>query len=76
METTGTKSKTFMDLIVWQKAHGLVLSIYGLTKGFPQSEMYGLTSQPVKKSMIYSLLSSGFWVLSPILCASSTSSPV
>ena len=39
------KSKTFSDLIVWQKAHNLVLDIYRITKKFPKEEMYGLTSQ-------------------------------
>jgi four helix bundle protein len=39
------KANSFRDLIVWQKAHELVLSIYQITKEFPRSEMYGLTSQ-------------------------------
>ncbi len=39
------KSKTFTDLIVWQKAHELVLEVYKLTSKFPKSEIYGLTSQ-------------------------------
>lgn len=38
-------AKTFQDLIVWQKAHQLVLSVYRSTEGFPRKEMYGLTSQ-------------------------------
>jgi four helix bundle protein len=38
-------AKTFRDLIVWQKAHQLVLVIYRFTEGFPKSETYGLTSQ-------------------------------
>ncbi|MBW2553270.1 MAG: four helix bundle protein, partial [Deltaproteobacteria bacterium] len=33
------------DLIVWQKAHQLVLSIYQCTEAFPKKEIYGLTSQ-------------------------------
>lgn len=37
--------KAFADLIVWQKAHGLTLRIYGLTKSFPHDERFGLTSQ-------------------------------
>jgi len=36
---------SYKDLIVWQKSMGLVLAIYELTKHFPKSEMYGLTSQ-------------------------------
>ncbi|ALF54813.1 30S ribosomal protein S23 [Nostoc piscinale CENA21] len=38
-------AKTFQDLLVWQKAHQFVLSIYKLTRDFPKSEMYVLTSQ-------------------------------
>lgn len=38
-------ARTFEDLIVWQKAHSFVLQIYQLTDGFPQKEIYGLTSQ-------------------------------
>lgn len=39
------KAKRFQDLIVWQKAHQFVLSVYKSTKNFPQNELYGLTSQ-------------------------------
>ena len=39
------KVKTFEDLIVWQKAHRLVLEVYAITNGFPKSEVYGITSQ-------------------------------
>jgi four helix bundle protein len=38
-------SQSFEDLIVWQKAHQFVLSIYRLTEAFPSKEIYGLTSQ-------------------------------
>jgi four helix bundle protein len=38
-------SKSFEDLIVWQKAHQFVLEVYKLTKDFPKEELYGLTSQ-------------------------------
>ena len=37
--------KTFEDLIVWQKSHEFVLGIYRMTRSFPKSEIYGLTSQ-------------------------------
>ena len=37
--------RTFRDLLVWQKAHELVLSIYRLTKGFPPEERFGLIPQ-------------------------------
>ncbi len=39
------KSKSYKDLIVWQKSHDLVLEIYQMTQNFPIEEMYGLTSQ-------------------------------
>ena len=39
------KSKTFQDLIVWQKAHAFVLLVYTCTESFPKHEIYGLTSQ-------------------------------
>ena len=38
-------AKSFLDLIVWQKAHQFVLSVYRYSKSFPKSEIYGLTSQ-------------------------------
>jgi four helix bundle protein len=38
-------AKVFQDLIVWQKAHQFVLSMYGFSQNFPKTEMYGLTSQ-------------------------------
>lgn len=36
---------TFRDLLVWQKAHELVLYIYRITAAFPAEEKYGLVSQ-------------------------------
>jgi len=39
------KSKTFVELIVWQKAHQFVLSVYKCTKNYPNFELFGLTSQ-------------------------------
>ncbi|HLO26383.1 MAG TPA: four helix bundle protein [Geobacteraceae bacterium] len=38
-------AKHFQDLIVWQKAHELVLDVYRLTRKFPKEEIYGITSQ-------------------------------
>ena len=38
-------SKSFRDVLVWQKAHQFVLAIYQLTPSFPKPETYGLTSQ-------------------------------
>ena len=39
----GTKS--FKDLIVWQKSRDLAVVIYQLTDNFPKSELYSLTNQ-------------------------------
>jgi four helix bundle protein len=38
-------AKSFRELVVWQKAHELVLEIYRLSGLFPKEEIYGLTSQ-------------------------------
>lgn len=37
--------KSYQDLIVWQKAMGLVEMVYQATKAFPREELYGLTNQ-------------------------------
>jgi four helix bundle protein len=39
------KRNSFKDLIVWQKAHLFVLTVYKASDEFPKTEMYGLTSQ-------------------------------
>ncbi len=39
----GTKS--FKEIAAWQLAHQFVLEVYKLTKDYPKSEIYGLTSQ-------------------------------
>jgi four helix bundle protein len=38
-------AKRFEDLVVWQKAHALVLAVYRYSAGFPRNELYGLVSQ-------------------------------
>ena len=38
-------AQKFTDLIVWQKAHAFVLTVYRITASFPKTEIYGLTSQ-------------------------------
>lgn len=40
-----TRSSSFEDLIVWQKAHLFVLDIYKKTKLYPKEELFALTSQ-------------------------------
>lgn len=37
--------KSYQDLDVWLKAMNLVVLCYQITKNFPKSEIYGLTSQ-------------------------------
>lgn len=38
-------AKGFQDLIVWRKAHELVLETYKRTQSFPKEEIYGLRAQ-------------------------------
>lgn len=42
---TRKPSKSFRDLLVWQKAHALVLAIHKQSTQYPKEEIYGLTSQ-------------------------------
>jgi len=37
----GEPAKTFQDLLVWQKAHSFVLSVYRITALFPKDEILG-----------------------------------
>ena len=51
MELEGDKcqmfepSKSFTDLIVWQKAHEFVLEAYKVTRDYPMEERFALCSQ-------------------------------
>jgi four helix bundle protein len=38
-------AKNFQDLLVWRRAHELVLAVYQLTAVFPKQETYGLSLQ-------------------------------
>jgi four helix bundle protein len=38
-------ARTFQDLVVWRKAHELVLAVYSFTASFPKEETYGLKLQ-------------------------------
>ena len=40
-----TPAKTFENLLVWKKAHTVVLAVYKVTESFPELELFGLTSQ-------------------------------
>ena len=37
--------RDFRDLLVWQNAHKLSITIYELTSDFPTNEQYGIVSQ-------------------------------
>jgi four helix bundle protein len=37
--------KGLKELNVWRKAHDMTVAVYGITRGFPREELYGLTSQ-------------------------------
>ena len=37
--------RDYKNLQVWQKAHHLTLAVYRQTRGFPNEEKFGLTSQ-------------------------------
>ena len=39
------KTRSYRDLIVWQKAMDLSVEFYALTASFPSGERYGLVSQ-------------------------------
>ena len=43
--------RSFRDLLVWQRALQLSVSIYRLTQGFPREELFGLTSQ-IRRSAV------------------------
>jgi four helix bundle protein len=44
-------ARTFRDLVVWQKAHQFVLSVYAFTAHFPKPETYGLSIQMRKAAV-------------------------
>jgi four helix bundle protein len=53
--------RDFTDLLVWQKAHGLVVKIYKLVAEFPSFEKYGLADQMRRASVsITSNIAEGF----------------
>jgi four helix bundle protein len=39
------RARSFTDLVLWQRAHALVLAVCRGTRDFPASERYGLASQ-------------------------------
>ena len=53
--------KTFRELLVWQKAHQLVIQVYQITKSFPREEQYILVYQIRLVSKYYHSGQSGFF---------------
>ncbi|HXX24930.1 MAG TPA: four helix bundle protein [Terriglobia bacterium] len=53
-------AKTFLDLLVWQRAHAFVLAIYKRTAAFPNREAYGLASQMRAAVSIPANIAEGF----------------
>ncbi len=43
--------KDYRNLVVWEKAHKLVMCIYKITKAFPKEEQYALTNQIRRAAM-------------------------
>ncbi len=43
--SSSAQVKSHRDLVVWQKAMGLVEEVYSATSSFPKEETYALTSQ-------------------------------
>lgn len=55
------KLKKFTDLKAWQEGHGLLLRVYEISRGFPKSEDYGLSSQMRRSAVsVTSNLAEGF----------------
>lgn len=51
----------FRDLIVWQKAYELSIETYAVTRIFPKSELFGLTSQMTRAAVsVCSNIAEGF----------------
>ncbi|MCC6639281.1 four helix bundle protein [Candidatus Falkowbacteria bacterium] len=44
-------TKTYKDVIAWQKSFVLATSIYAITQNFPKHELYGITSQ-IRRSVV------------------------
>ena len=38
-------ARSFRELVVWQKAHEFVMTVYRLTESFPDREKFGLSHQ-------------------------------
>jgi len=38
-------TQSFQDIVAWQKAHEFVVTVYRITRSFPEEERFGLASQ-------------------------------
>ena len=49
--------RTFKDLVVWQKAFQLTVTLYRTTRSFPADERYGMTAELRKtsRSVVYNI---------------------
>jgi len=45
------KSKSYRDLLVWQKSIALCIKVYKICELFPKSELYGLAGQMKRASV-------------------------
>src|SRR2546425_11275675 len=51
MGLDGKQIRSHRDLVVWQKAMELAVTVYDATRKFPKEELYGLTSQMRRASV-------------------------
>lgn len=66
MENKKQKYQEFTDLVVWNKAHALVVQIYKITQDFPRKETFRLTDQICRSaSSIPANIAEGFGRSSP-----------
>lgn len=42
--------RSFRELIVWQKSMDAAMQVFGLTRGFPKTELFSLTDQILRSS--------------------------
>lgn len=61
MDINNTKIKSFTGLNAWKESHQLILTIYKITKQFPNEEKFGLTDQIRRAGVsISSCIAEGF----------------